>query len=625
MTVKSIIITLFIKAYTAIGSLIQKSAIWHFLTTLNDKFNEKVKSSAIVYAFSAHDKFDDDYSKCKRYDISILDRFANKIFASIREFLDKSAIITYFSNLCADLISVPLVFPGIVLTLWGGIGIIGSFLKNAGIVATLICAALLTIGVVLAIAGHSIVTTLNNSFTIRYILKKFHIAVPDDKPLKNIYNYGSYAFVGALLGISTLIFGLIPTALVIILIIATVIFFRYTVFTAWLYVCILPFMPTMAMVLYGIALFGSVVVKCCLGYKNNLFADKYAFNMLLLFMGISFAIAAMFSFAKASSVKIAMVYIAFLCSSYALVKLFSTKKVIVSVLNGISAFSLPVSLFGIYQHFSGFDNQNTWIDTEMFDEISGRVVSFFGNPNVFGEYLILVIITSAVCFFISKNMYAKIIHLAAVAFSGVALVFTYSRGCWIGLIFAVVIFLFMSKRKMFAVFCILGLASIFFLPDSIISRITSVGNLADSSTSYRVYIWEGTINMLKDFWITGIGLGSDAFNSIYPLYAYSAITAPHPHNLYLVILTETGIVGAVAFILIIIFYYKRLFSIVRSSNDATLKTIASGLIAAISGYLLQGMFDNVWYNYRVFLMFWIYIAIGLAVDIVARRKLDGKN
>ena len=112
----------------------------------------------------------------------------------------------------------------------------------------------------------------------------------------------------------------------------------------------------------------------------------------------------------------------------------------------------------------------------------------------------------------------------------------------------------------------------------------------------------------------------DAFNAVYPFYAYSAITAPHPHNLYLVIMTETGIVGTVAFVLIILLYYKKLFGVIRYSEDKNLKLISSGLVAAMSGFLLQGMFDNVWYNYRVFLLFWIYIALGAVVDVVSRRS-----
>lgn len=72
----------------------------------------------------------------------------------------------------------------------------------------------------------------------------------------------------------------------------------------------------------------------------------------------------------------------------------------------------------------------------------------------------------------------------------------------------------------------------FVLPDTVISRFTSIGNLEDTSTSYRVSIWMGTIAMLKDYWLCGIGPGTGAFNLVYPAYSYNAANAQHAHNLF---------------------------------------------------------------------------------------------
>lgn len=43
----------------------------------------------------------------------------------------------------------------------------------------------------------------------------------------------------------------------------------------------------------------------------------------------------------------------------------------------------------------------------------------------------------------------------------------------------------------------------------------------------------GTLAMLKDYWMCGIGPGDAAFNLVYPKYSYSGIVAPHAHNLFL--------------------------------------------------------------------------------------------
>ena len=611
MIKKSFFVNVFLKIYSFIASVLKKSFIWGVLSKLNSKFNNSVNNSAIVEVFSSETSVDKLYGDRYGKFFGIVSGFVKKLFSRLVISVKQSKFITTVFEFCDNFTVISLSFPGIFLLVWGALGLAGNLVVGAKGTAIILCALIMVAGLVLVLINKSFGYLMSDSFLFSRWFK-------DGKTADCGLTYSFFIISGLLFGLLSTFFGIIPVAVCAILLVAVIIGFKFTWQVAILYVCVLPFMPTMVMVGGGIALLLCVAVKSILGYDSKLFNESYVFNMYLLFMGIAFALAAAFSYVRNSSIKIAMVYIAFLLAAYALIRILAEKKSLIWLINGISLFSIPVSLYGIYQHFSGFDKQNTWIDTEMFEDISGRVVSFFGNPNVFGEYLILVILTSVVCFYIAKDYKVKAIHLLAAASSFVSLIFTYSRGCWIGVVFAVAIFLFMSKRKLFLAFCVLGAVSIFFLPDSIITRIASVGNMADSSTSYRVYIWEGTLNMLKDFWVTGIGLGSDAFNAVYPFYAYSAITAPHPHNLYLVIMTETGIVGAISFILIILLYYKKLFCVIKNSDDKNLKLISSGLVAAMSGFLLQGMFDNVWYNYRVFLLFWIYIALGAIVDIVSK-------
>jgi O-antigen ligase len=160
------------------------------------------------------------------------------------------------------------------------------------------------------------------------------------------------------------------------------------------------------------------------------------------------------------------------------------------------------------------------------------------------------------------------------------------------------------------------------MPDVIMQRFASVGNTSDSSTSYRVFIWEGTIRMLRDFWYSGIGIGTEAFNTVYPMYALNAIVAPHSHNLYLHILVETGIIGMLTVLILLKMFFKNLTN--ASKKFAEFKPLAFGIGTAMVGYLIQGMFDNVWYNYRIYFFFFIILAIGTAVyDLSKKEKENG--
>ena len=611
---------IFLKIFCFFASSLKNSFLWTMLSGLNDKFNKSADKSVIVSAVSSESAIDDKYAMRYGKIFKSVSDCIKKWFGWVSKSAQKSSIVGFACDFCSNFVNIPLKYIGFFFVSWGIVALVGSFLMGAKVTAFLICGCIAFAGGVLLLFKKGIICMLNESFLFSWIVRH-----RDNNFEVKEYNVKWFILWGVVSGIASALLGIIPVALVFVAFVASVVGFNFTSFVAVVYVCALPFLPTMAMVAGGLALFFCVFIKSVLGYNDKLFSDSKSANMYLLFMGIAFSLATAFSADAASSLKIVLVYVAFLFAAYALIRILSYGNLLINVLNGISLCSIPVSLFGIYQHFSGFDAQNTWIDTSMFEDISGRVVSFFGNPNVFGEYLILTIVTSIICIFIADNRKFKIIHFCAVALSGLSLIYTYSRGCWIGVIFALAVFLFISKRKLFFAFCVLGAVSIFFLPSSIINRIASVGNVADSSTLYRVYIWKGTLDMLKDYWITGVGLGTDAFNCVYPLYSYTAITAPHSHNLYLVIFSETGIVGMIAFALIVLLFYKKLFVIIKHSANKNLKYISTGLVAAMSGFLLQGMFDNVWYNYRIFLLFWIYIALGVIVDIVFGREKCEKS
>ena len=84
------------------------------------------------------------------------------------------------------------------------------------------------------------------------------------------------------------------------------------------------------------------------------------------------------------------------------------------------------------------------------------------------------------------------------------------------------------------------------------------------------------------------------------------------------IITENGILGLGVFVSIIVVYYKMCISGIVRAKDKLLKALITGLSAGMLGYLVQGMFDNVWYNYRVFLLF--FIMLGLASSCVEISK-----
>jgi O-antigen ligase len=275
-----------------------------------------------------------------------------------------------------------------------------------------------------------------------------------------------------------------------------------------------------------------------------------------------------------------------------------------------------VAAYGIFQQITGTAS-SVWLDTEMFSDISGRVVSTFENPNMLGNYLIMIIPICAAFLFSSKSSRGVVSFGIPLMLMLFCLVFTWARGAWLGLIFAAFVFIFIMGRHAVTLTA-LGIIAIpflpFVLPDSILNRFMSIGNLGDSSTSYRVYIWRGSLNMARDFFTGGIGVGEGAFREVYPYYSLSGIeAAPHSHNLFLQIMIELGFLGLVLFTFICVFLVLGVFTKIKGTLSVRVKLVAGGCLCGTLAALAQGMTDYIWYNYRVFFIFWALIGLSCAI------------
>ena len=349
------------------------------------------------------------------------------------------------------------------------------------------------------------------------------------------------------------------------------------------------------------------------------------------------------------SLKPALLMVCFIFGYFLTVGLMTTRAWLVRCSTACVLSATLVSLYGIFMYFTGGGySSSAWLDSEMFSGIGGRAVATLENPNMLGEYLILII-PIAVGMLIGRGEgLRRIPAFFCIGIMGICLILTWSRGAWLGLIFAALLFLFMWQRR--SVWVILaGIASIpvlpMILPASIVSRFTSIGNMTDSSTSYRVYIWRATINMIEDNLTTGIGIGEGAWDRLYPLYAYLGVeAAPHSHNLYLQIWLELGIIGLLVFVVFLFLLYQSGFTLFsRLAGDSDLSTpdlsgsllrrnLSEGLdlrrelersktqlrlstaapLCGIFAVLVQGMTDYAWYNYRLYLMFWLVCGLASA-------------
>lgn len=275
-----------------------------------------------------------------------------------------------------------------------------------------------------------------------------------------------------------------------------------------------------------------------------------------------------------------------------------------------------IALYAVYQYIVGVEMDAAWVDVESFD-ITTRAYATFNNPNVLGEYLILVGSLAAGMMWKMRNWLGRLYYTGCFGVICLGLAATGSRGAMLGLMFAAGLFVLLSEKRLIPLGVILLLLMPFILPESLWARIASSVTMSDSSSLYRMSIYSAAFDIIQHYWTTGIGVG--AFNEIYPLFSFEAANAYHAHNLFLQEFIELGIVGFIVMVLLFLFFFQKLYSAMRVV-PRRFKFLLGAVFGGFAGLLLQGMTDHLWFDYRIVLFFWCFIGIGMAAVRVGERK-----
>jgi O-antigen ligase len=229
------------------------------------------------------------------------------------------------------------------------------------------------------------------------------------------------------------------------------------------------------------------------------------------------------------------------------------------------------------------------------------------DPNQFALSLIVPISLAVAGFLASGRRLAKIAAAIALVIMTLALLLTMSRGALVAL--AAVAICYVSKLKLnwrIVVPIALLLTLLLAMPQNFFLR---VERGAQTGGAGRVDIWLASVNALKQYGLLGAGLSN--FPRVYDNYAGDAPKvmgfSRAPHNIYLGMWVELGIVG-------LLFFLNAIRLQFRAANQCGYATPLSYLAvlapqAGCWGLLAGGFFlDIVWR--KVFWLGWILLAIS---------------
>ncbi len=164
-----------------------------------------------------------------------------------------------------------------------------------------------------------------------------------------------------------------------------------------------------------------------------------------------------------------------------------------------------------------------------------------------------------------------------------------SRAAWVSALVSIGVLLIIKKSRTFVVILLICLISLFFLPDSIMQRAKTIDEPA--TWGERVEMWKASLSIWGDFPVFGAGLGM--FEKISSEYGDFKRKHLHAHNTYLELLAETGLVGVLAFIYMLLCFFRKVFFLVKKPLGfleplflGLVSFVLSGVIFALSASIV---------------------------------------
>lgn len=273
-----------------------------------------------------------------------------------------------------------------------------------------------------------------------------------------------------------------------------------------------------------------------------------------------------------------------------------------------------------------FNLAQVTMDKVFGDSTTPRVGGPINAPNLWGQ--ILVAVSTLIIFRLlhEKSFLVKLVTLLMLAIISYVILNTYSRGAYLVLALDVVLILFVFEKHFNPLIAFAGLAVLIllipFVPATYRDRFLTLSAFTAQNGIYQDTSFRGRTSEM----LTGLamftshpilGVGTANYLTNYQRYAQLIgiefrAQARDPHSLYIQVLAETGILGAITFFGLIISLISTLNRTCRAIERSPgledwLPWISAIRMSIISYLLTSVILHNAYIRY-----FWILVAMALA-------------
>jgi O-antigen ligase len=268
--------------------------------------------------------------------------------------------------------------------------------------------------------------------------------------------------------------------------------------------------------------------------------------------------------------------------------------------------------------------------------VTGRLTGPFSQPNELGMFCAVLLPIAVGCLVTAATPRRAAVVGVAAACIATACVMSFSRGAWIGATVALVGLAICepaTRRALTAV----GLAIVatclaaFTVPSSTAvlgilgERIRSIGDPTQNEYDDRPLTWAEAWRQATEHPWFGVGPGGFKSAAADSTSAVSLDPADHPHDLFLTVLADRGVVGVALGVLVVvgcIVAVRRHLLVAPGFDpaDRVLRTRSVAVVAALTVVAVHGAFDMPLRNPIVSGLIWTLLGMAMVTETCRLRE-----
>lgn len=317
----------------------------------------------------------------------------------------------------------------------------------------------------------------------------------------------------------------------------------------------------------------------------------------------------------------------------------------------VNRFKVVIWLYTLSLTIVIFYTINRHLSFGLFNQEAANFVCYpyYNDHTAYGAALAFIFSALLSFLFLKNyNLLYKWLSFGFLVIITLGIILSYTRATWVSMIIAFSFLMIMLFKIKFRTLIIIGLIIIgtigLFWKDIIMNleqntqdssanlteQIQSITNIStDASNVERINRWNCAIRMFKEKPIFGWGPGTYMFqyapfqrSNEKTIISTNTADGGNAHSEYLGPLAESGFIGSILMLILIIYTLYVSVSIYHRKIDKNLRILALASLMGLITYYVHGILNNFLDTDKLSVLFWGFTALIVAIDIKTKPQKD---